>query len=78
MRMAQRHNAVAARRERLLVNGLWVTAAIIVLAGFAMRVLASLVNHPSLRLIGVVVIACGLVVAVVGWLSERLIAKRVP
>jgi hypothetical protein len=75
--MAQTDRGVTARRERLLVNGLWVTAAIIVLAGFALRVAASLVARPELRLTGVVVIALGLAVAVIGWLSERLIAKRV-
>ena len=77
MRMAQGNRAGTARRERLLVNSLWVAAAIIVLAGFALRVLASLVDRPDLRLTGVVMIALGLAVAVIGWLSERLIAKRV-
>ena len=76
--MAQRNRDGKDRGERVLVNGLWIAAAAIVVAGFLLRVLASLLTRTDLRILGVALIALGLGVAVVGWLSERLVAKRAP
>ena len=74
--MAQRKRGGKDRSERVLVNGLWIAAAAIVVAGFLLRVLASLLAHTHLRFIGVALIAVGLGVAVVGWISERFVARR--
>ena len=76
--MAQRNRGGKDRRERVLVNGLWIAAATSVVAGFGLRVLASLLSRADLRIIGVALIALGLGIAILGWLSERLVAKRAP
>ena len=80
--MAQRNRGGQDRRERLLVYGLWVAAAAIVVAGFLLRLLASLLSRADLRadlrIIGIALIAIGLAVGVIGWLSERFAAKRLP
>ena len=75
--MAQRRRA-RDRRERVLVNGLWVAAATSVVAGFVLRLLASVLRRADLRIIGVALIALGLGIAVLGWLSERFVARRAP
>jgi hypothetical protein len=64
--------------NRLLVNGLWTAAAAIVIAGFVLRLLASVMSHAYLRGIGVALIAVGVVIAVLGWVSERVFARRAP
>jgi undecaprenyl pyrophosphate phosphatase UppP len=76
--MAQRNKGGQDRRERLLVNGLWIAAAAMVVAGFVLRILASLLARADLRITGVALIAIGLAVAVIGWLSERFVANRTP
>lgn len=76
--MAQRNRGGKDRRARVLVNGLWIAAAAIVVAGFLLRVLASLLAQADLRIFGVALMALGLGVAVIGWISERFVAKRAP
>lgn len=66
------------RRGFTLAYGLWLAAATFVVAGFVLRVLASLTRQPQVRLSGVVLIALGLGVAGVGWISERLAERRAP
>jgi hypothetical protein len=62
-------------KDRLLVIWLWVAAAAAVSAGFILRVVASILSRPDLRLTGVVVIAVGIVAGGLGWLGERLAAR---
>jgi hypothetical protein len=76
--MAQRNRGGKDRQERTLVNGLWIAAAICVVAGFALRLLASLLTRADLRIGGVALLALGAVVGVISWVSERYVAKRVP
>jgi len=64
------------RSNRRVVNGIWVAAAVIVLAGFILRSLSSLFANAGLRYSGIAVIAVGLAVALVGWVGERVIARR--
>ena len=59
------------RTDRLLTNWLWLAAAAMVVAGFLLRILASLMSRAELRLTGVVIIGVGIGVAALGWLSER-------
>jgi undecaprenyl pyrophosphate phosphatase UppP len=61
---------------RFLVNGLWIAAAAIVVSGFVVRSLSSFLNHANLRYSGIVLIAAGVVVALLAWIGERLTAKR--
>ncbi len=66
------------RRRRLLVNGLWVTAAAAVVGGFVLRALSSLFGRADLRVAGIALIAVGVAAAVFGWLGERIVARRSP
>lgn len=63
-------------RKLTLATGLWITAAMMVVAGFILRLLASLLSLSPLRYGGIAVLALGLAVAVLGWVSERLSADR--
>ena len=74
--MAQRNPSGKDRQERVLVNGLWIAAGAILVAGFALRVLAGLMTRPELRLTGVLLLAAGAVIGVLGWISERYIFGR--
>jgi hypothetical protein len=76
--MAQRDTGGSGARERRLVNGLWLAAAAIVVAGFALRILASLLSWTDLRILGVALIAVGIGIAGLGWLGERFAARRAP
>ena len=64
------------RRGFSLAHGLWIAAAAIVLAGFALRLLASLLGLPHLRFSGIAALALGLGIAGLGWVSERLAARH--
>lgn len=70
--MSQPNVGGGAGRSFSLAYGLWIAAAALVVAGFVLRILASLLSVPHLRFGGVAVIAVGLGVAVLGWVSERL------
>ena len=69
--MAQPHSQ-GDGRTRFFANGLWVAAALIVVAGFLLRSLSSMLGHAELRLSGIVVMAIGILLAVVGWIGERI------
>jgi hypothetical protein len=73
--MAQHDTGRDGRRERLLVNGLWVTSAAIVVAGFILRSLSSLFQRGDLRFSGVVLIALGVGLAAVSWVGERFVKR---
>jgi ABC-type uncharacterized transport system permease subunit len=66
------------RRPRLVVNTLWVAAAATVVAGFVLRALSSVLGRGDLRVAGVALIAVGLGIAVLGWVGERIAARRAP
>jgi hypothetical protein len=76
--MAQRDVGGSGARERRLVNGLWLAAAAIVVAGFALRIFASLLSLTDLRILGVALIAVGIGVAGLAWLGERFTTHRAP
>ncbi|HXQ50075.1 MAG TPA: hypothetical protein VN802_03185 [Stellaceae bacterium] len=76
--MAQRDRGGDSPRERRLVNGLWIAAAVIVAAGFSLRILASLLSWTDLRILGVALIAVGIGVAGLAWLGERFAARHAP
>ena len=48
----------------------------IVVAGFVLRALGSFLHRPDMRLAGVVFIAFGVVVAVLGWFAEKFMGNR--
>jgi hypothetical protein len=58
------------RKESALPSGLWLASGALVLAGFILRPLGTYFGR-ELRYTGIAVIAIGLVVAVIAWLSER-------
>lgn len=64
------------RHERQLVNALWVAAAVIVVIGFIVRSLSTFLGRADFRMGGVVLIAVGIAVAVLGWIGERIVARR--
>lgn len=71
--MTGRDAGSARRRKRRFVSGLWIAAALILIAGFTLRPLARYLVGHDLRMIAVVAIAAGLVVAVLAWIGEWLI-----
>ena len=68
--MTDRQVGSARRKARMLPGALWIASGLIVLAGFILRPLGSYFGR-ELRYTGIAVIAIGLVVAVIAWLSER-------
>lgn len=76
--MAHRDVGGSGSRERRLVNGLWLAAAAIMVAGFVLRIVASLLSWTDLRILGVALIAVGIGIAGLGWLGERFTAHRAP
>jgi hypothetical protein len=62
-------------KQRPFVNGLWIGAALMVIAGFVLRIVASALGRGDLRLTGVAMIAVGIVAGCLGWLGERLAAR---
>jgi Flp pilus assembly protein protease CpaA len=61
------------RKERLFVTGLWLASGVVVVAGFLLRPLARFLGGPDLRLLGVIVIAVGVVLGICGWVGEKII-----
>ena len=59
--MATPENGRGKSRERLFVTGLWFASAAVVVAGFLLRPLARFLGGPDLRMLGVLMIAAGLV-----------------
>jgi hypothetical protein len=74
--MAQRNLSGKNRRERVVVNSLWLAAGAIFVAGAALRVIASLVARDDVRLGGVALLAAGTVLGVIAWASERYLLPR--
>jgi hypothetical protein len=74
--MAQHDTDRDRRQERLLVNALWVAAAVIVVSGFVVRSLSTFMGRADFRMGGVVLIGVGIAVAVLGWIGERIVARR--
>jgi hypothetical protein len=64
------------RKERLFVSALWLAAAICVVAGFSLRILASFMRRPEIRFDGVALIALGLLLAVLTAAVESFISRR--
>lgn len=63
-------------RDRLVINLLWLAAAIVMVAGFVLRSLSSLVGRSDFRLGGVALIAGGVVIAVLGWIGDRVLTRK--
>ena len=74
--MAQQDTHQDRRRDRVLVNALWVVAAVTVVAGFVVRSLSTFMGNSDFRLGGVLLIALGIAIAVLGWFGERIVARR--
>jgi hypothetical protein len=68
--MANRPVHSTRRKESALPSSLWLASGAIVLAGFVLRPLGTYFGR-ELRYTGIAVIAIGLVVAVIAWLTER-------
>jgi VIT1/CCC1 family predicted Fe2+/Mn2+ transporter len=66
----------ASRRERWLIRALWLSAAAAVIGGFLLRLAANFLHRPDIRLIGVAMLALGLVVALIAWAAENMIRRR--
>jgi len=63
-------------RERVFVNVLWAAAGLCVALGFIVRPLGRFFAGPDLRLAAAIVIAVGLVLAVLGWIGEMVIERK--
>lgn len=74
--MAQQDTDRYRRRDRVLVNALWVVAAVTVVAGFVVRSLSTFIGSRDFRLGGILLIALGIAVAALGWIGERIVARR--
>ena len=66
----------ARRRNRILLERLWIAAGLVVLVGFVLRPIGSFFGRPDIRVLGITVIAVGVVIAVVGWLAEKHANRR--
>jgi len=73
--MAGQEVKSAGRGSRAWVDVLWISAGVITFAGFVLRPLGSFFGR-EFRYTGIVVIAIGLVVAMVAWLGEHLHHKK--
>jgi hypothetical protein len=61
---------------RLFVNFLWAAAGLCVVLGFLVRPIGRFFDGPDLRLASAIVIAIGLLLAVLGWIGEMVIERR--
>jgi hypothetical protein len=68
--MTEREVPPTRRKDSVLPGSLWIASGVIVLTGFVLRPLGTYFGR-ELRYTGIAVIAIGLVVAVIAWLSER-------
>lgn len=69
-------NGLGRGRERRVVTALWGASVLIVICGFLLRAFGGFLHRPELRFAGVVFIACGVIVAVLGWLGEKLASAK--
>jgi type IV secretory pathway VirB2 component (pilin) len=74
--MAQRETENIPRRDRMFESVLWIPAALLVVLGFILRSLSTVLGHPGLRLTGIVVIGIAILFAVMSWISDRISAAR--
>jgi len=74
--MADSDGEDARRRNRVLLERLWIAAGVVVLIGFVLRPIGSFLHWAEIREAGIAVIAVGVVIAVVGWLAERRANRR--
>lgn len=74
--MTDRDSEGARRRNRILLERLWIAAGVVVLAGFVLRPIGSFFGRPDIRHLGIAIIAIGVVIAVVGWLAEKRANRR--
>jgi membrane protein DedA with SNARE-associated domain len=63
-------------RHRTLANGLWIVAGVTVLVGFLLRPAARFFIGHDLRVAAMVVIAVGVVTALIAWVAERFARRR--
>jgi hypothetical protein len=63
-------------RNSGFVNGLWLAAAITVVAGFILRSLSSFLGRGDLRFGGIALIAAGLAMAGLGWVADRIRTRK--
>ncbi|HTZ77048.1 MAG TPA: hypothetical protein VMC10_04035 [Stellaceae bacterium] len=59
-----------------MLERLWIAAGAVVLVGFILRPLGSLLHRAEVREAGIAVIGVGLVIALVGWFAERRANRR--
>jgi len=64
------------RKERLFTGGLWLAAAVAVVAGFALRILASFMHRLDIRFDSVALIALGLLLAMLAAAVESFVSRR--
>ncbi len=74
--MAQHEPSNHGGRDRLFVNGMWLAAAVVVVAGFVVRSLSSILGRADLRFGGIALIAAGLAMAVLGWIGDRILTRK--
>jgi hypothetical protein len=74
--MAHHETQREGARDRRFVNALWIAAAVTVVTGFVLRSLSTFTGNPDVRVGGIVLIAIGLAIAVLGWIGERIVAGR--
>jgi len=60
----------------VFVNALWVAAAVTVVTGFVVRSFSTFIGSPEFRWGGMLLIALGIIIAVLGWIGERIVARR--
>jgi membrane protein DedA with SNARE-associated domain len=63
-------------RPRVIANTLWIAAGVTVAIGFLLRPVARYVIGHELRIAAMVVIAIGVVTALIAWAAERLARTR--
>jgi putative effector of murein hydrolase LrgA (UPF0299 family) len=74
--MAQRETENIPRRDRMFESVLWIPAAVLVMVGFVLRSLSTVLSHPGLRLSGIFIIGIAILFAVIGWISDRVSAAK--
>lgn len=65
-------------RRHPVITAMWLLAAAAVAAGSMMRIAARFWVGDGLRLLGVSFIAAGVAIAVIAWLTERVIGVQQP
>jgi len=66
------------RNERLLPGGLWTAAGLTLLLGIFLRLAGGIFASGNVRLAGVLALGIGVLLAVLGWLGDKLRGNRRP